>query len=43
LTGIHNPMKCLFLVNRICIHKGPYLSPHVKNLEDSILTTFESM
>jgi hypothetical protein len=31
LRGIHNAMvKCLFNVNRSCIHKGFQVSPHVK-------------
>jgi hypothetical protein len=30
LTGIHNAMmKCLFVVNRRCTHKGFYVSPQV--------------
>jgi hypothetical protein len=29
LTGIHNAMvKCLFIINRICIHKGFFRCPH---------------
>jgi hypothetical protein len=31
LTGIHNAIvKCLFIVNRSCIHKGFYVSLQVK-------------
>jgi hypothetical protein len=31
LTGINNAMvKCLFIVNRSCIHKGFLVSPQVK-------------
>jgi hypothetical protein len=31
LTGIHNTMvKCLFVVNRICLYKGFSVSPQVK-------------
>jgi hypothetical protein len=31
LTGIHSAMvKCLFIVNRSCIHKGFQVSPQVK-------------
>jgi hypothetical protein len=33
LTGIHNVMKCIFFVNRGCIHKGftRMMSSHVKS------------
>jgi hypothetical protein len=41
LTGICNAMvKCLFVVNRCCIHKGV---PTGKNPEDSNLTSVEAM
>jgi hypothetical protein len=31
LTGIHNMMvKCLFVVNRSCIHEGVQVPPQVK-------------
>jgi hypothetical protein len=44
LTGIHNAMvKCLFVVNRSCIHKGFYVSPQVENPEDSNLVSVKAM
>jgi hypothetical protein len=44
LTGIHNAMvKCLFVGNRSCIHKGVYVSPTGTNQEDSNLTSVEVM
>jgi hypothetical protein len=31
LTGIQNAVvKCLFVLNRSCIHKGFYVSPQIK-------------
>jgi hypothetical protein len=43
LTGIHSAMmKCLFVVNRSCIHKGGYVS-RGKNPEDSNLPSVEAM
>jgi hypothetical protein len=43
LTGIHNAMvKCLFIVNRICIH-GFLGVPTGKNPEDSNLASVEAM
>jgi hypothetical protein len=36
LTCIHiTTVNCLFVVNRSSIHKGFYVSPQVKNIEDS--------
>jgi hypothetical protein len=43
LTAIHNAMaKCLFVVNRICIH-GYLSAPTGKNPEDSNLASVEAM
>jgi hypothetical protein len=36
-------VKCLFAVNRSCIHKGFYVSPTGENLEDSNLASVEAM
>jgi hypothetical protein len=43
LTGIHNAMvKCLFVVNRSCIHRGLGV-PTGKNPEDSSQVSVEVM
>jgi hypothetical protein len=43
LIGIHNPMvKCLFVVNRSCIHMG-FRYPTSKNSDDIILASVEAM
>jgi hypothetical protein len=44
LTDIHSAMvKCLFVVNRSCIHKG-FLCVHTdKNPEDSNVASLEAM
>jgi hypothetical protein len=43
LTGIHNAMvKCLFVVNRSCIHKV-FRCPQGKSSEDSNLVSVEAM
>jgi hypothetical protein len=43
VTGIHNAMgKCLFVVNRSCIHKG-FVVPIGKNPEDSSPASVEAM
>jgi hypothetical protein len=44
LTGIHRAMvKCLFVVNRSCIHKGFQGVPTGKNPEDSNQASVEAM
>jgi hypothetical protein len=44
LTGIHNAMvKCLFIVNRNCIHMGFLGVPIGKNPEDSNLLIMETI
>jgi hypothetical protein len=43
LTGVHNAMvKCLFVVNRRCIHKG-FRCPQGKTPEDSDLVIVEAL
>jgi hypothetical protein len=36
-------VKCLFVVNRSCIHKGLWVSPTGKNPEDSNLASVEAI
>jgi hypothetical protein len=42
--GIHNAkVKCLFAVNRSCIHGSVWVSPRGKNSEDSSLASVEAV